>query len=264
MIQDILDGIAVRRSQLIHAQHELADRLAAAESRIGEDYLAGDKSSLRVTADIQAEIDAIERALAVLDLQEARAKLDQRRAEAAELRAQAVAKRAELERHDSKVAKLLASLGALEGIEFDSSILCAMRRGSWQPVKSLASDFAFNLPLSLRNPREMAPEFGWDIDPESYYFVPRSRQLRKEIAGLEGQAALIDAEVEAALTVKPAPLPRVPGAPKLTSDIAGEIIGSQPAARTVYPMETIDQKIDALKKRAGIREPERGDSWAQR
>src|SRR5689334_19181634 len=91
-----IDRIAEDRSRITTRRTELHVRLESLEATAGLNYLEGDTSAVREIAEVRAELDLIERALAALDQRESAARLALKAATAADLRRQADEKRREL------------------------------------------------------------------------------------------------------------------------------------------------------------------------
>jgi multidrug efflux pump subunit AcrA (membrane-fusion protein) len=178
-----LNEIHAQRAQLLERQAGLELRIGSAQQEIARRYLHGDRAGIKETAELRAEIDAIQSALVLLSEDAKAAKLNVERARAQRLRRQASEKRAELEALNAQTAALLAKLGELESVPYTHSILSSQPYpGSWLR------------PATLQQPLEYEGivELQLNIPAEQKLYVPRSRKLRMEITELELQAEKIE------------------------------------------------------------------------
>ncbi len=182
--QAALDKLAGDRARLVGMRTGLEERLETAKREMGERYLNGDRSHLKEVSSLAVELEALERALSVLDRHTEAAQGDLQRATVGDLRTQAEQKRKEMAALNIRTAKVLADLGALEEVRYTHSILCSqplegswMQRGGTEP------------PLEYQG----IPELQLNIPvPEKKIAVPRSRRLRMEAEELEEKAEVLE------------------------------------------------------------------------
>jgi hypothetical protein len=197
-VEGRLDHIASTRANLVGTRTSLLARVDAVRRDVGTRYLQGDRSGIQESAEIEAELGAIESALEVLDGEEAGAKVDLERAKVRELRATAEQKRLELEKLEAKTGKLLLQLSDLEDVTFTHSILSSQPLpGVWLRHTDLKEPFEWEAIA------ELVPN---NYAPAGKVAVPLSRRLRREVQESLAQADEIEARLlaESAPKVEPA------------------------------------------------------------
>jgi hypothetical protein len=186
--QTALAGIETRRAKIIGRRNELGGKIEVVERSAGERYLDGDRGAAKELSELRTEIDLCERALAVLDDQERLARVELKRATAADMRRQATERRAQLEALTKQTAKFLAELSKIEGVAYTQSILSEARTGHWyEPLTNYMA-----APEYLPN-RECIRETG---GPNTGGFaVPLSARLRQQANKLDLDAEQIEIEL---------------------------------------------------------------------
>ncbi len=168
--------------RLVGMRASIAGKLEALEQSAGDRYLAGDRSAIKEIDEFNSELNLIERALNTLGRRRHAAGVDLRRAEAADVRRQAGVKRSDLGALEKETGKHLAALSGLEGIQYRPGILSLEPRGHWYAD-------------GVQSPQPWQGAFV-DLYPDptnnDKFAIPRSRQLRREIAELDAKAAAIE------------------------------------------------------------------------
>jgi hypothetical protein len=249
--QAALDDIVRHRAQLVERLHGNASQLEALETDLGPRYLAGDAGVAGELAALKTECNLIEHALTTLDGRQRLADIALKRATAADYRAQAGAKRAEIEKLRAKTSKLLSQLAELEHVEFDCSILNAMRNpaANWLTKETAVT----GIPPELTSPIECVA-LGQDPEPGRMYFKTRSRILNDEAVGLIAKAYELETTVQFEGTPKPQRVATLGTNIELLEQIQAE----QPKARTITPGAPDDpyaspqDKLEAFKRKAGL------------
>lgn len=195
-VQEAIERITGDRARLVEARISLDQRLEMAQREMGEKYLRGERSHLKEVSALTIELEALERALGLLEEQEIAAKVELERAKARELRGKAAAIRQQLESLNQKTAPLLAQLGALEGVTFTRSIL------SSQPVFYMPNDTnkatkIWTKPLTIQLPDEHqgVSELSLNHAIAAHWqrvALPRSRAILLEAEEMENQAREIE------------------------------------------------------------------------
>jgi hypothetical protein len=175
----------------------VAQRLEAAELSAGERFLADETGVAAELAGLRSELDLIERGLGALNVRARAAERDRKIATVADLRREAREKRVELSHMEAKSARLLAALSELEGTEYTACILGYQRAGLWITFDTHVD--------AATEPWRCPGECGADVLNNAPFARPKSREIRDQILRLEGEALMIESELDTPPAELPAP-----------------------------------------------------------
>lgn len=181
--------ISARLAQLATDSEQVRLAIRAAETAAAQALAEGSATGadFGALAGLKAKEAAMQGARVILEAELVTAGRRERLADAKAKRELATTKRAEAAGIAGKLIKLLKQLAEIEGVEYDTTILCAQRIGTW------IRDCVFidqRIPDSLRSPFEAGAP-----DPSTgpiWYAVPRSRALINEALKLEDEAETIE------------------------------------------------------------------------
>lgn len=181
--------ISERQSQLQTELEQTRNTIREVETRAAQALAEGASTGadFGAVASLKAKEEATRSALAILQAEKTAAEKRERIADAKAKRELAQQKRTEAASIAGKLIKLLEKLSEIEGVEYDTTILCAQRIGTWIRDRVFIDQ---RIPDSLRSPFEAGGP-----DPASgpvWYAVPRSRALINEALKLEDEAETIE------------------------------------------------------------------------